>query len=153
MEDNDLSFEKGLYTWIRKRIIDRASQVGQEKELPNYKEDPSTKVDASVGWLRDVLQKINDSGKIIGIYEIIEDCEDFIKNKGITHYISAIKLGACEYYVVTSRSQQTKIGVGATASAGSQLAQGGLSGLVAKHWLSITEEQKKIGRIKGETVL
>ena len=69
-----------------------------------------------------------------------------IKQLGTTHYISAIKLGACEYHFAISRSEQKRLGVGISEEAG-PLARVGLSTLFEKYLFFKGEEKRKIGRI------
>ena len=74
------------------------------------------------------------------------ECSKFVKQLGITHYISAIKLGACEYYFSISNSEQTSLAVGISEEASSQ-ATARLSTLFEKFFFFKGEEKRKIGRI------
>ena len=83
-------FEKSLYSWILKRIHGRQ----ENEELPKK-------------TLAQYLQSHPDSSEL---NEIMKDCKLFVKNLGITHYISSIELGALEYNVSTSNSRQMRQG-------------------------------------------
>ena len=76
-------------------------------------------------------------------------CKEFVDELGITHYVSAIKLGACEYYSAFSRSEQARLNVGTSVEAG-PLAKASFSTLLEKVRSFRGEEKWKIGRIDKE---
>ena len=83
--------------------------------------------------------------------KLLEDCKTLIKYLDITHYVSAIKLGACYYSIVTTRTEQKTLGVGANVAAKS-LVEGGVSGEYDKRTFHKSQKQQKIGRIENENV-
>ena len=127
-----LSFEDNLYSWILKRIKYR-------EDIQKYTQTEESKQTSSMKRLEEKLRSyISQEGEPAPeSREIKQDCVDFIKNMGITHYVSAITLGACTYRVVTTRSEQMRVGAGASMGMNS-LVEGGLSGAIAKHWFRMT---------------
>ena len=85
-------------------------------------------------------------------HQMLEDCKTLVEYLDITHYVSAIKLGACSFHKVTTETEQKAIGAGTTVAAAS-LAKGGLSGRFSKEISSRLEEEQKIGRMEGEKVV
>ena len=131
-------FEKTLYSWIFKRIHGR-----QGKKRP-----PGETLDQ---YLCE-LQSDPESPELKEeLKEIMKDCKLFVKNLGITHYVSSIELGALEYNVYTGRSRQMRLGAGAEVGAG-QMAEGGISGLTEKWSFQTSRHQHEIGKIVNGTV-
>ena len=83
--------------------------------------------------------------------KMLDDCKTLIKYLDITHYVSAIKLGACYYSIVTTRTEQKTLGVGASVAAKS-LVEGGMSGEYDKRTFHKSQKKRKIGRIENEDV-
>ena len=174
---DDNKFEEDLATWFLKRINDREQKFsdvneslldGQsqtqepnaEESLPEEEQNDETE-SSNEGTISDddstetlAIEKLAE--KLIELSntghdwtkDISKDCEVFLNYLGITHYVSAIKLGACEYSVVTSRIEENRLGASTTTAAGS-LGKGGLSALIEKQFTKrfMGEEKKKIGRI------
>ena len=84
-------------------------------------------------------------------HKMLEDCKTLIEYIDITHYVSAIKLGACYYSVATTRTEQKTLGAG-TSVAATSLVEGGLSGKYDKRTFRKSQKQQKIGRIENEKV-
>ena len=85
--------------------------------------------------------------------KVMKDIQQFIRQFGITHYVSAIELGGLEYRVVTER----EYGMQAMGEVNASVAVPGYGGaeaaakLVKKDmWFKCTSEMKQIGRITGE---
>ena len=144
-EDNENKFENDLAEWFLKRIEDREAKsyrtnldVTDEENEKNAIEKLANKLDELAG--PDGLENWYENTK--------NDCEAFIKYMGITHYVSAIKLGACRYHIVTSRSEQKTIAIGTrTSMVPGSLAKGGLSGILKKKFSFSVEEEQLIGMI------
>ena len=138
-EDDSNEFEENLANWFLRRIKDREikSEGSEEDRVPDVDKQSA---------LLNLVYKLNDPGCISSIYN---DCKSFISHIGITHYVSAIKLGALEYHYVTSRTEQKRLAVSTSKEAGS-LARAGLSRLSEKHSSFKGEERQKIGRIDSE---
>ena len=80
---------------------------------------------------------------------MLEDCITLVEYLDITHYVSAINLGACEYSVVTVRTEQKTLGVG-TSVAAKPLVEGGMSGESDKRTFHKSQKQQKIEKIDNE---
>ena len=133
---NENHFEEKLYTWILRRIKSR-----ELSETDQLEEQPSVAM-----RLLAKLKKMQGADKELKLGEIISDCKELVETLGVTHYISAIKLGAMQYRVFTASIKQTKLGAGAEVGGGT-MAVGSLSGLSRKQWFHKFEEEQEIGRI------
>ena len=135
-------FEEHLANWFLKRINDRETKA---PEIDT--EQASSEADSEVEE-KSVIQRLADKLKNqeYSVRYIPSDCKALLNHLGITHYVSAIKLGACEYRVATSKSEQKHFGVSTSMVAGS-LAKGGLLGLLEKQLTFWGKEKKKIGRL------
>ena len=132
-------FEEKLYTWVLRRIESRESDTTDQQE-----EEPNVEM-----RLLAKLKKMQGADKELRLEEIIDDCKDLVETLGVTHYISAIKLGAMQYRVFTVNIKQTKLGAGAELGGGN-FAMGSLSGFFRKQWFHKFEEEQKIGRISKD---
>ena len=93
--ENDLKQELG--NWLKKCREDRTGKELDSKDDNN-----------KLPFLK-LADQLKRDGKLD---EVARICSEFVKQRGITHYISAIKLGACEYHCVVSRSDQKGGGAG-----------------------------------------
>ena len=126
-------FEEYLAEWLLKHII--------EREIKSDVDDLTVKKKSMIQKLADKLRELvisDDNGQ--GLKYILCDCKAFLEHQRTTHYISAIKLGACEYHNITSRFEQKLCDVCLSSS----MAVSSLKGL---SWLSDKKKDKKIGRI------
>ncbi len=165
----DTRFEGNISTWIYEQILNRdpeeylkqekssksvsngqaeadgqsASPRDLEENLKQKSTDPSPHKQ-----LLEYLEKATDEKKK-GIYD---DCKAFVQNFGITHYVSAIELGAIEYQVVTSNSENTRRKIGAEIGA-SQFASGELSASKEKVQARRSRVARMIGRIHDGKVI
>ena len=152
--DNN-GFEKDLANWFLKRIKDReikqpSGEISDaEEDSPNQdsEENKETSADEKSA-IKKLVDKLNSNNQA-RLKNIARDCSAFLKHLGITHYVSAIKLGACEYHVVSSKVEETRLGA-STSMAASSLAKGGLSGILEKRFSFKGEESQKIGRINSD---
>ena len=135
--DTDEYFENSLYSWIMKRICDRRERNGPK--CTPCKEKCACDVDDLVEHLRELKPRSQE------IKEIAKDCKMFVKDLGITHYVSSIELGALEYSASTISSRQTKYEVEADIHVG-KLAEGGGSRLAEKLHFQMSREQHQIGK-------
>ena len=134
----DESFESSLYSWILKRVRDRqGSEEPQVQTLTQYLHELQILPPES----RERRQK--------ELNEIVKDCKMFIKDMGITHYVSSIELGALKYSVYTIRSRHTRLGGGAQIGA-AHLAEGGASSLAEKLRFKTSREQREIGKFSDD---
>ena len=145
-ESNENKFEEDLANWFLKRIEDREKKSKENKSGvgKNLSESGSKKL--AIKKLADKLDELEKIGGGKLQVDIKKDCEALINYLGITHYISAIKLGACYYHVVTSRSMRTLFGAN-TSMAGGSISKGGLSGFLEKQFSFRGEEEQMIGII------
>ena len=130
LRENNL--EQDLGNWLKKCREDCA-----EKELDSNDNDNK--------FLK-LADQLKRDGKLD---EVARICNEFVKQRRITHYISAIKLGACEYHSAISRSERKGLGAGLGKGAG-LLARVGLSTLFEKYFSIKGEEKRKFGRIDKE---
>ena len=146
-KDSDCSFEENLASWFLKCIHDREKLNGQDTE-DSPDNVPDTGGESQVKKLAAKLKELAAQGTNEWQYEMLSDAEALIKHFDITHYVSAITLGACYYRVVASRPEQKDLSFG-TTTASSPLAEKGFWGLLAKH----KSEEQKIGQIENEEVI
>ena len=172
-------FEHHFCGWILERILDRPTTTIIDLIFEKEKStDPSIRIMRFILNLQKILMAKNEEkpqvttrlrAKIEEVEEdyklkdlearvqkeldaIAADCRGFVENLGITHYVSAIELGAMKYYASMVESKHTSIGGGATIGAGSET-EGGLSALTEKLLFRSTKEEHLIGRIgKDHTV-
>ena len=108
------TFEERISKWIIDRILYR-----QEREALKMKEDPGDpkfKLNEATGRA-DPLSVLCHFLHVSDEEErkrIIQDCSDFVEHFRITHYVSAIELGAAEYRVFSEREHTKRIGMGGT---------------------------------------
>ena len=144
-DESEKRFETNLYSWILERIRDRQSKSNEEGDFPG--KIGNLVGDSSANMLSDYLHKVSEQST--QLKAVANDCKVFVKNLGITHYVSVIELGALRYSVVTTSSRQEKLGAGAELGAGN-LAEAGISGKVEKNWFHRSKEQQEIGRIRED---
>ena len=142
-ENDNNKFEQDLANWFLKRFEDR-----EKKSDEDHSSEESSVADKKTP-IQKLAEKLRNNKKKLKTF--VSDCSAFLKYMGITHYISAIKLGACEYHVVTSKFEEKRLGSSASMVVGS-LAKGGLSGILEKKFSFKREEEQKIGRIENEKV-
>ena len=132
LHENDL--EQKLGNWLKKC---REKRTGKKLD---FKDD-----DHKLAFLK-LANQLERDGKLD---EVARDCSEFVEELGITHYISAIKLGACEHYFTISRSKQKHLGGGKSDKTG-PLAGVGLSARFGKYFYFKGEEKRKMGRMDKE---
>jgi hypothetical protein len=97
-----LSFEEKLSTWIWKQICYRTD-----------KRHSALKTQSATTLLGEYLEEASkEEIALVG-----DDCSDFIISYGITHYVSAITLGASEHAVVTKSESSMLMKQGFNVSA------------------------------------
>lgn len=84
-------FEERLAMWICKTLPKPCDKTGP----------------AALDHLTDVIDKGTPEDRA----KIIDGCREFVSHFRITHYVSAIELGAAEYIVMSSQQFQTKVSV------------------------------------------
>ena len=143
-ESDSNEFEEHLAHWFLKRIEDREMKTSES----NTEQEQASLDGDSKGDKKSAIQRLADTLKnqVNLLRYISNDCKALLNHLGITHYVSAIKLGACEYHTVTSRSEQKHLGVSTSMATGS-LAKGRLFGLLEKQFTFREKEKQKIGRL------
>ncbi len=159
------SFERNFCLWILNRIRSRESTEDNIRDadvseiLKRIRSRRLANPDVSDMTTADAFYEIfelfelykdtdHDSTKR---REIFNDCEVFVRDLGITHYVNSIELGAMKYNAASISSKQRKLGGGAEVGAG-KYAEGGLSGFTEKLWFQSQKEERSIGKIKDGTV-
>ena len=160
--DNEECLETSLYSWILQRIRDRergtlplhVSESSEETDDVPLNNDDLTKLALHLHKIRSqALSESQDDRKIAQekLRAVAKDCKVFVSDLGITHYVSAIELGALKYSVLTTSSHEENTGAGAQLGAG-KMAEGGISGMVGKRWFNKAKKEQAIGRITNDTV-
>ena len=154
--DNN-EFENDLALWFLKRIEDHETKKSSsedskaEETLLNRASEENKKADVMEKSPIEKLEDMLKGNKELRLKNIKRDCTAFLNHLGITHYVSAIKLGACKYNVVSSRVEETLLGASTTMASG-PLLKGGLSGFLEKGFSFKGEESQEIGRINSGEV-
>ena len=112
-EEKWLTFEERLCRWILERAMHRAElraikavvDKGGVELKPSLLPDDLSAPVKSIGKF--IQECTHDERK-----EIVTDCKDFVYNFRITHYVSAIELGAAEYRVMSEEEYETRVGMG-----------------------------------------
>ena len=176
-EGSDYSFEESLAKWLLKRIHDREKKAKGDNSTDNTADTGTSPIKELAEKFKKfdeiaenaciILKEIEDQKKededqkrkkkdelevcTSWTSTMLEDCKTLIEYLDITHYVSAIKLGACYYSIVTTRTEQKTLGVGTNVAAKSLL-KGSVSGEYDKRTFQKSQKQQKIGRIENENV-
>ena len=121
-------FEERLATWIC-------------KTLPKPCDEDAT----ALGHLTDVI----DNGTPEERAKIIDGCREFVSHFRITHYVSAIGLGAAEYIVMSSQQFQTKVSVEGKLGV-DKIASNSVSSEVTSKRTNKSSNTRKIGCINPD---
>lgn len=130
-KDDDQSFEEIISRWILNRI--RFHSPDQLNAL----------TDNPINQLSDFIEK-NDEDTAA---KIVEDCADFIKEYGITHYVSSITLGALEHTVMTESQYEASVQSGVDITASDIFEVNAPNLTYRRHVNRATSSTKKIGEI------
>ena len=103
-ENKVVTFEERLCKWMLDRIRQREDLKLLEKGLPLTKYD----LDKPVDTLAEIVRTCPHEERKL----IVKDCADFVHYFRITHYVSAIELGAAEYRVMSEQEYFSRIGAG-----------------------------------------
>ena len=141
-----LTFEERLAKWIMMRVNNREDLkqqqlVAEGKPLPKSFSDHDDTGDP----LTDVAYVIRN-GSDEDRKDIVRDCREFVYHFRITHYVSAIELGAAEYRVLSESEYYSRIG--ASGSLGIEsLATFALSEKASWKKTKKASDVKRIGRV------
>ena len=105
-----LTFEQRLAEWIMDRVVQR-----RESELDSGHTQTDDDVDAAQVLKLKYVEPTKDLAHFLktasneGRESILDDCISFIRHFRITHYVSAIQLGASQYRVLSENEYYKKI--------------------------------------------
>ena len=122
-------FEERLATWICKSL---------EKPF-----------DATPDSALDRLTAVIDHGTPEDRAKIISGCREFVSHFRITHYVSAIELGAAEYVVMSSQQFQTKVSVEGKLGV-DKIASNSVSSEITSKRTNKSSNTRKIGCINAD---
>ena len=145
-EDSN-SFENRLCSWILKRINSRTKK--EERRHSSVTADSVWSDNAAASKeLQALLKKMEDRSD--QRKRVAHDCEVFVQKLGmITHYVSAIELGALRYNM--SSVSESKLKMGANAELGFRsIAEGGVGKSIEKHLFHKMKMEQEIGRINKD---
>ena len=112
-QSTHLTFEERLAKWIIERFLHR-QDVEEIRATSEGKPLPKRRFDFSeVNPAEDIAKLIHDS-TIEDRKAILQDCRDFVHFFRITHYVSAVQLGAAEYRVFSETEYYARIGASGT---------------------------------------
>ena len=98
LQENESNwFEKDLADWLLKCIKNSEGELKGDK---CSSDQDSRKT--NIKKLADKLATFRKSPRLI---DVLNDCKAYIELKGITHYVSAIRLGAYEWHTINSTSE------------------------------------------------
>ena len=142
------TFEERLSRWVIERILQRESIIelklaDEGKPIPKRRFQPGGQ--NPVTDLAEFLR----SSSVDERKEIVSDCADFVRYFRITHYVSAIELGAAQYRVFSENEYYTR--VRATGTLGIEaLANFVISETFSKKTKKTSSDLKQIGVIGSD---
>ena len=111
-DEQSMTFEERLCKWILERVIHRSELQAMQSMMTTDKASPPP------SDIPDITAPIESIGKYIQVCthdqrkEVVKDCKDFVYHFRITHYVSAIELGAAEYRVMSEDEYTTRVEMG-----------------------------------------
>lgn len=142
------TFEERLSRWVIERILQRESirelkLADEGKPIPKRKFQPGGQ-----NPVTDLAEFLHSSS-VDERKEIVSDCADFVRYFRITHYVSAIELGAAQYRVFSENEYYTR--VRATGTLGIEaLANFVISETFSKKTKKTSSDLKQIGVIGSD---
>jgi hypothetical protein len=112
LDEGNMTFDERLCKWILERVIHRSELRAMQSMMSTDKASPPP------SDIPDTTAPIESLGKYIQVCsheqrkEVVKDCKDFVYHFRITHYVSAIELGAAEYRVMSEDEYKTRVGLG-----------------------------------------
>ena len=142
-ETSSHEFEKKLC----KRILQKLEY--RRGEVPDPSDDPKEKKSNPIYEFVKYLKSRTDHEQLRK--ELKEECSEFVNHFQLTHYVSAIEVGAAEYDVLSEEAYNEKIGGGFSISApGAAKSKGSLRSRLSSKKKS--HKKQKIGLIKDGAV-
>ena len=155
-ESSHYAFEEDLCSWILKRIQLLHKKKDSSDDSNDHEASHSRPVEDLVVILKLLISaevsfgddKEWDERKNIACISLFlrDSCKEFLTNLGVTHYVSAIKLGAMKYRAVTVKSNRKTFGAEAEVGIGST-ATGTVSERVMRGLFRQEEQERHIGKI------
>ena len=146
------SFEEKFSGWLLERImLYKEEPPSESSKWEELKLSNTVRVADFINkHHQEVLEK-DKSGKDKTILQKVqEDCSDFVTHFGVTHYVSAIELGASAYQVMSEKEFSTRV-AGKGSMGVESIVGAGASVSVSQEFLwrrkKKSIEQKKIGKI------
>lgn len=136
---SDSVFEMRLCRLIYKRMHPKS-----EDQDPTFQNDP-------ISALSKYIRKLQHEKNLAVLQDIASTCNDYVCNTGITHYISAIELGALRYNTYTLSEYQKKVGSGVGVMGG-PLAPTTITGPQATRKVEQLTYRTAIGKMSKGTV-
>lgn len=156
-----LTFEEQLAQWIQERLlIRREIKPGSRPEQQQHDtRDDISPVRSKPEQQHDTRSPVTKLSELIhgateeDLKELVRTCHDFVDHFRITHYVSAIELGASEYRVMSQSEYYSRIGAGGTFGV-EALANAAVATKSTSTWKKTkrASELKRVGRIHNETV-
>ena len=137
---SNLTFEERLAKWILEYLIHQGEVAGFK---PNYFEITGNPLD-------DMASLIHESSDVAR-KKILSACRDFVQFFRLTHYVSAIELGASEYRVLSETEYFSRVKAGGTFGVES-LANLAISSSSSWKKTKKASDLKRIGRIINDLV-
>ena len=158
-----IDFENSLAKWLVRRIVSYRVQADTglfSKHSSLYMENTEAVFSVTATFQEDTMHNpLEALGGIIKrgnpkeLQLIVEACGEFVQHFHITHYVSAVELGAAEYSALTRREYETMGGLSGSVGV-ENIANGSFRNSFSFKKSSKLSEMKKIGKINhdNETV-
>ena len=143
------TFEERLCMWLMDRVFHRWVEAAEKLSLEG-KEVPKEMIFITGDPATDIANVIRTSSPKQE-KKLVSDCVDFVQHFHITHYVSAIELGATEYFVSAESEYKTRLGASVALGA-EAYANLGLKQSTSWKRSKKVSSVRKIGIIKNEAV-
>ena len=143
------TFEQRLAEWILERVLQRwekESLKAGEEDQPKPKRPNIVGVDP-IADIAEYLKTATSEEK----KDVYSDCTNFVRHFRITHYVSAIALGAAQYRVLSQNEYYRKISTGGTLGIDA-VAKFVSSESYSKKTTSKASDTRQIGKIINDKV-
>ena len=148
-----LTFEERLATWLVQRIGAHREKARVLKKLDDCDGVVENAESESLEILSplEALAQIIERGQRSELKLIRSACSEFVEHFRITHYVSAIQLGAAEYRVLTEQEYFFKVGIAGSFGL-DKVANGSGGGSFSSKKTRKASDSRTIGCIKDGVV-
>ena len=151
-----LTFEERLATWLVQRIGAHREKARVLKKIDDKPSCDSVVENAETESLEslsplEALAHIIERGQRSELKLIISACSEFVEHFRTTHYVSAIRLGAAEYRVLTEQEYYFKVGIAGSFGL-DKVANGSGGGSFSSKKTRKASDSRTIGCIKDGVV-